>query len=301
MLTGSVVWRWIAAVVCALALGLAHWLHLDDRARLWFKQHTTPEAERAAYVWLPDYRAVIQALPIEGLEQDETSGLTYNEQTGTLFTVTGHTPQLVELSRQGKVLRRIELKGFSDPEAVEVMAQGRMAIIDERKRRLVSFSLEPDQHVLDAAHYPSLDLGFEQAGNKGFEALAWDARSQRLVLGKERSPMGIFAVTLDQQHLPSGAPTLLSHAHLGVRDISSLSIDPRTGHALLLSDESRLLLELNRAGELVSFMSLGRGGAGLEQGIEQPEGIAVDEQGDIYIVAEPNLFYRFSKRGPEAE
>ena len=90
-----------------------------------------PLVDRLASVWLPGYRAVIQAKALNGLEEDETSGLTYNPATGTLFTVTGKNPLLVELSREGEVLRRIQLKGFSDPEAVEMMDNGRMAIVDE--------------------------------------------------------------------------------------------------------------------------------------------------------------------------
>ncbi len=34
-----------------------------------------------------------------------------------------------------------------------------------------------------------------------------------------------------------------------MRDLSSLAIDPRSGHLLLLSDESRLLLELDLDGQ----------------------------------------------------
>ena len=121
---------------------------------------------------------------MSGLEQDETSGLTYNPVTGTLFTVTGKNPLLVELSREGEVLRRIQLKGLADPEAVEVMEDGRMAIVDERRRQLTTFTLHDGDLELDAADYPGFDLGFADAGNKGFEALAWDARSRILMLGK---------------------------------------------------------------------------------------------------------------------
>ncbi len=77
--------------------------------------------------------------------------------------------------------------------------------------------------------------------------------------------------------------------------MSSLAIDPRTGHMLVLSDESRLLVELDENGETVSYISLVRGFNGLKKSINQAEGVAIDEHGTIYLVSEPNLFYVFKK------
>ena len=68
----------------------------------------------------------------------------------------------------------------------------------------------------------------------------------------------------------------------------------------MLSDESRLLLEVDEQGEPVSFISLSRGMNGLRGGIEQAEGVTMDTAGNIYIVSEPNLFYVLRKE-PVAE
>lgn len=78
-----------------------------------------------------------------------------------------------------------------------------------------------------------------------------------------------------------------------MRDISGLDLDSRTGHLLVLSDESRMLLELDSRGEPFSFMSFMAGFNGLSQSIGQAEGVAMDGHGKIYVVGEPNLFYRF--------
>ena len=81
-----------------------------------------------------------------------------------------------------------------------------------------------------------------------------------------------------------------------MRDISSVTIDPRTGHTLMLSDESRLLVELDLQGRPRSFIRLLGGLNGLIDGIDQAEGVAMDERGNIYVVGEPNRFYVFSRR-----
>ncbi|MOA68884.1 hypothetical protein D3C78_1967350 [compost metagenome] len=56
-----------------------------------------------------------------------------------------------------------------------------------------------------------------------------------------------------------------------------------------------MLLELDEKGEQVSFMTLLGGFNGLSKRIPRAEGVAMDEHGTLYIVSEPDLFYRFKK------
>src|SRR5690606_1449679 len=53
-----------------------------------------------------------------------------------------------------------------------------------------------------------------------------------------------------------GVLEALPRQPLVVRDISSLAFDPVSGHTLMLSDESRLLVELDLQGKPRSFMAL---------------------------------------------
>ncbi len=70
--------------------GTGQLLHWDDRGLFWLQQQRQyPGQQRAAAIWLPGYHAVIHGKPLQGLEEDETCGLTYSPATGTLFTVTG--------------------------------------------------------------------------------------------------------------------------------------------------------------------------------------------------------------------
>ncbi|GLZ85184.1 hypothetical protein Pres01_12350 [Metapseudomonas resinovorans] len=281
--------------IAAGATALTRYMHWDDRALVWVGEQQASQEQRAASIWLPGYKAVLQGKPLAGLENDETSDLAYNPVTGTLFTVTGKSPTLVELSREGEVLRKIPLKGFSNPEGVAVLEGGHVAVTDERRRTLSIFELDPETRELSADATNEFDLGFPDSGNKGFEGIAWDPLNGQLILGKERGPVALFSLGSDGNETLGEALRPLPSYGLGMRNLSALSIDPRTGHLLVLSAQSNLLLELNEQGEPVSFISLLGGMNGLDSRIPRAEGVAMDESGDIYVVSEPNLFYVFRK------
>nr|WP_240915792.1 SdiA-regulated domain-containing protein [Pseudomonas otitidis] len=282
-----------------LGAAALHYLHLDDRAQLWLSERSLSKGEQAASIWLPGYRAVIQGKPLAGLENDEASDLAYNPVTRTLFTVTGKTPMLVEISREGEVLRRIPLNGFANLEGVAVLEKGNVAVTDERRRTLSIFTLDSLTRELDVREADEFDLGFADSGNKGFEGIAWDPAQGRLLLGKEREPTAMFSLTSDGSRSLAGELQPLPSYGLGMRNLSALSVDPRTGHVLALSAQSNLLLELDESGEPVSFISLLGGFNGLESRIPRAEGVAMDEAGDIYMVSEPNLFYVFRRGAPQ--
>ncbi len=279
----------------AMAVLVGWMLHWDDQLKLYWHEQYVDSQERAASIWLPDYELALETT-LFGLEDDETSGLTWNAATGTLFTVTGQNPQLVEFSPGGVVLRRITLTGFSDPEAVEALDDGRLGIVDERRRLVAVFRLAPGVESLDLDDLATYDLGFDDAGNKGFEGLAWNPHTKRMLLAKERDPQGLFELPFPGEDGAAGILEAWPEQPLLVRDISSVTIDPRTGHTVMLSDESRLLVELDQRGRPLSFIRLLGGLNGLVEGIDQAEGVAMDEHGDIYVVAEPNLLYVFRRK-----
>jgi len=293
-------WRLIVNAVLLLVLAgvlvAGHLLHWDDQLRLYWREQSVDAEQRAASIWLPDYELALETT-LAGLEEDETSGLTWSPLSGTLWTVTGQNPQLVEFTPTGLVLRRIRLNGFSDPEAVEALGDGRLAVVDERRRLVAVVSPEPGMESIDLDDLAVHDLGFAEAGNKGFEGLAWNPRTQRLLLAKERDPQGLFELPFPGEDGAVGVLEALPKQPLLVRDISSVAIDPQSGHTLMLSDESRLLVELDQQGEPLSFMALFGGLNGLIHGIDQAEGVAMDAQGNIYVVGEPNRFYVFKRKG----
>lgn len=260
--------------------------------------HNTAEWQERS-LWLADYRVAVEGRVIEGLS-DDISALTFDPDRRTLFTVTNQNAELIELSLTGTVLRRIPLHGFGDPEAVEYIRRDTYVISDERQQRLFKVRLTEGTQRLDAADSEQFALGIGRNGNKGFEGLAYDPDGKRLFVAKERDPLRIYEIHGFPRE--PGTPMAVevidrpSRDHrLFVRDLSSLQYDRRTGHLLALSDESRLVVEIDTGGHPVSTLSLRRGRHGLKHDVPQAEGVAMDDAGNLYVVSEPNLFYVFRK------
>ncbi|MBD9441584.1 MULTISPECIES: SdiA-regulated domain-containing protein [Pseudomonas] len=287
-------YSWLLLAVAA-AYGLAFAMHWDDRGILWVLERFESPAERQESIWLPDYRVVIDAKPLPGMEKDEASDLAYNPQTKTLFAVMGKNPFLAELTLQGEVLRKMPLVGWSNPEAVTVMGNGLLAIVDEREHLLTIVKVDADTRELNIANFPKYDLGPSEDQNKAFEAVVWDAHKQQMLLGEER-PAALFTWKSSDGQTLTGDKQKLASDELDIRNLSALAIDPRTRHTLALSADSHLLLELDEKGEQVSFMTLLGGFNGLKKTIPRAEGVTMDEAGTLYMVSEPNLFYRFEKQ-----
>ncbi|MFB4392826.1 MULTISPECIES: SdiA-regulated domain-containing protein [unclassified Pseudomonas] len=279
-----------------LVLGVAgQQFRLFERG--WFNLKTWWQPSEQS-IGLDRYQVVVEAQPIEGLD-DDLSALTYDPDRKTLFSVTNARSELIELSLDGRILRRVPLTGFGDPEAVEYIGPNSYVITDERQQRLIRVHLDDDTLFLDANDAEQLTLGIGLNGNKGFEGLAYDSKGNRLFVAKERDPMMIYEVhgfPHQNPEQPYAVHVVQDHkrdARLFVRDLSSLQFDERSGHLLALSDESRLVVELDVKGKPLNTLSLRKGFQGLKQSVPQAEGIAMDDAGTIYLVSEPNLFYVF--------
>lgn len=249
-------------------------------------------------LWLNDYQVSIEALAIPGV--DNVSALTYDPDRNTLFSVTNKRPHLLELSLDGRVLRKIPLIGFHDTEAIEYISRGRYVISDERRQRLHLVHVDDDTFEIDAASSQYLSLGFGKNGNLGFEGLAWDHREGRLFVAREK-PVHILEI----RGFPDSTPTANAvieiqdnpqrDRSLFVKDVSSLHYDHLSGHLFSLSDESRMVVEMDIHGRPISTLTLRRGKHGLNRSVPQAEGMTIDYDGNVYIVSEPNLFYVFKK------
>jgi len=289
----------ILILIALVAVGVvAQQLRLFERAWFNWQSWRNPAGEHS--IGLGNYQVALEAQAIDGLN-DDVSALTFDPVRNSLFTVTNKNAELVELSLDGRILRRIALVGFGDAEAVEYISDNTYVISDERQQRLIKVHVDDHTKFLDAADAEQMTLGVHLGGNKGFEGLAYDSVGKRLFVAKERDPMLIYEV----HGFPHFKPEKTYSVHvinnpkrdagLFVRDLSSLQYDERSGHLLALSDESFLVLELDIDGRPLSSLSLLKGRHGLKQRVPQAEGIAMDNDGTLYMVSEPNLFYVFKK------
>ena len=247
---------------------------------------------------LSRYQVDIDALPLQGVH-DDLSALTYNQERDSLFGLINGTPLLLEISLEGDVLRRVRIEGAEDMEGLSHIGGNRYVIAEERRQRLLIIDLPDDVQTLDVSKAPRLTIAIDETGNKAFEGLSWDEKNQQLLVVRERDPLRVLIVEgfvngkSPSSNIHISEKSMFEESELFLSDLSSLTTDTVSGHLLLLSDESRMVVEYNSQGRPLSMLGLRRGFHGLSRTVPQAEGLAIDSQRRIYVVSEPNLFYRF--------
>lgn len=291
----------IALAMSLCLAGLALYFRVPVVAYHGLRMAMSDPADRAGAIWLPDYAVEFDARPIDGVEGN-LSALTFNRNTGTLFAVINRPAAVIELDQDGRLLRHIPLDGLGDPEGITHIEDNLFALSDERAQHIVLARIDPGTTRIDTRGAPRLSIALDLRSNLGFEGLSWDETQQRLLVVKEKSPLRVLEIRGLLQ--PPGAVLDLSIDEWKpsrklqplLRDLSSLTLHDASGHLLLLSHESKMVVEYDADGSLVSLMSLWRGWHGLHRSVPQAEGIALDDQNRLYVVSEPNLFYRFSRQ-----
>lgn len=294
-------WKWALLLLTLALMYQVAARHLDNRLYFWLKTswHETEWQDRS--LWLPEYQVRIDALPVAGVSQN-LSGFTYDETRDQLWAVINGPEELLALSKDGELLARYPLNGFSDVEGVTYLGDNLLLLAEERDQALVVVEIPAQAGPLFREDYRALTLGIDLGGNQGFEGVGYDRARDRLFVVKEHSPRKLYEIrglkasvqgnfnlqVIDRQ-------TWIDHKVFAT-DFSSVHYDEQTGHLALLSDESQVMIELDaQDGKLISFRSLFSGFAGLQQSVPQGEGLTLDDQGNLYLVSEPNLFYRFER------
>jgi uncharacterized protein YjiK len=269
-------------------------------ASLYAENHNSSQSATPG-LRLNQYTLTGTPIPLSGIA-DNASGLTFNTDTGTLFAIINNPEQLVELNTSGKVLRTITLEGFEDTEGLAYMGNQQFAIIEERKRAIILVSIQTDTQTIELKKQRSLSLPPPNSNfnNNGFEGLTIDIKTGRLFIVNEKRPRQLIQIDGFASNKPNISVSNLldlENKPMGNRDFSGIYYDQQFNRLILLSDESRQLVEVGMDGLVSSRLKLQTGYAGLTNSIPQAEGVTLDNDGTLYVLSEPNLLYKFHFSG----
>ena len=234
------------------------------------------------------YQRALGPIPILGRYAKNLSGLTFSSETRTLFVVVDKPPMILELSLDGKLKRSIHLRGFSDPEGIVHVSGETFYVVEEGRRKLCQVRLGKTTKSVNYYDCRKFIIDSKPAGNLGLEGVAYDPRGNRFFIIKEKSPLKIYLATVPEKGHGKAEvqePWSLEETP-DLKDVSGLHYDPASKNLLVLSHESRCVVEFTADGT-----ELGR----LRFDIPKAEGITMDHEGNLYICAEPNELYIFKK------
>lgn len=226
----------------------------------------------------------------------ESSAITWNWDSGTLFVVGDEGDYITELSTTGTVLGSMRLTGFDDTEALTYVGGGRFVIGEERIQQVYELTYQAGG-TASRASLSSVSLG-GNVGNSGLEGISYDRASGGFVTVKEKSPQAVRAGSID---FATGTHTMtdLFTPALGVRDLSDVqTLSSFAGRSyadnlLIFSQESQRLLEVTRSGQVLSSFDFT-----FISGIA--EGVTIASDGTIFITDEsPNVYVLTAAPVPE--
>ncbi len=220
----------------------------------------------------------------------EASAVTWNWDSNSLFVVGDEGNALVEVSLTGAQLSVMLLSGFEDTEGLTYIGNGQFIVIEERIQSAYLVNYTPGG-ALQRSNASWVSVYPQNAGNSGLEGISYDRVSGNFVLVKENNPQAVYEASLTFATGAAGGTAtvgqLFDPTGLGVSDLSDVQllsgvVTPGFEDAdnlLIFSQESSVLLEVDRAGSVLSMFSLA-------DRTRNAEGVTIDADGTIYIVDE---------------
>lgn len=239
----------------------------------------------------------------------EVSGITYNWDTDTLFVIGDGGNSIVQVSKTGALIDTMTLPPgsgpqgteFYDTEGIAYVGGGQFVLTEERYRQAVRFTYVGGGTLTRAASQ-TVKLA-TTIGNVGLEGITRDAATGTYIGVKESGPLGIFETGIDwaagtatngsaSTENPADLfdPTLtglLDHSDVfALNNVSTLS-GADLANLLVISQESGRIVELSRAGNILSSLTLRKdAGNPLSIPAQTCEGVALDNDGKLYVTCE---------------
>jgi len=226
----------------------------------------------------------------------EASAVTYARDRGSLFFVGDEGLGVVEISRTGVTLGSMRFSNWpsassnNDAEGLTYLGNGLLVVAEERLQDALLFSYSAGGSV-NLALAPYASIG-PTVGNVGLEGISHDPRNGSFVSVKQDNPQSLQSGFLSFSTgggSSTMAPLFDADSTLGLASLSDVQVlspvialagTAAADNLLVLSLDSRRLVEINRQGLVLSSLNL----AGFTS--QAIEGVTVDENGIIYLVAE---------------
>ncbi|MCP5264245.1 MAG: SdiA-regulated domain-containing protein [Rhodoferax sp.] len=233
----------------------------------------------------------------------EASAVTFARDRGSLFFVGDEGMGIVEISLTGATLGSMAFNWAgtgstnNDAEGLAYMGGGQFVLVDERPQRAYRFAYQ-DGGTVALGSTPYATISNYSPSNIGIEGISFDARDGSFVTVKQdadgnpaRGPQEVRAGQLSfaQGGGSTSIPVLFDASLLGLASLSDVqalsAVDRFLGttvadNLLILSLDSRLLVEATRTGQVVGSLDI----SGITN--QAIEGVTIDNLGNIYLVAE---------------
>lgn len=259
--------RLLKRVIVVVLLGVILFMVRDDIRYVY--QLILKYGDKPSALALSSYKAVIQQKPVAGVKSN-LSGLTYSAEDKMLFAVINNPPELVWLTTEGQLVGRMPLQGIHDPESIAWSGGNQFQIGSEKDGAVYKTQVDIQRGTMQIISMVKLE-GYDKAKNKGLEGTAWDAKNERLYAAKERKPIMIKEVEMSKNGITRALPSAITAS---VSDVSGLEYHAPTDSLLVLSDESKMILEVSSEWRVRDRLFLTAEWSGLRDDIPQPEGIA---------------------------
>lgn len=248
------------------------------------------------------------SVPEGNLLAQEASAVTYNKDTDTLFVVGDGGRTITQVTKTGQLIDSMVLASgssaqgtyFYDPEGLTYIGNNQFVMVEERDRRANLITYTPGTTLASSA---TVTLG-TFAGNSGIEGLTYDPASGGYIFVKENSPKGIFQSTLNFANgtASNGSASTSNSVNLfdpnllpvsdfadvfALSNITNLQGTAAYNNLLVLSQESGVILEVDRSGNVLSSLTIQADpGSLLSVANQQHEGLTMDLSGNLYVVNE---------------
>ncbi len=232
---------------------------------------------------------------LAGPNQNNFSGCCIASSNQELFVILNSPEYIQVYDLNGNYKRAISLTGVDDTEGICMRdsVSNKIAIVEEGNGHIVIVTIATNTTTVDVSAGELLDLGLVNMFNDGLEGVTWDPSRNRFYANEEYDNMTIYSVSGTVGSVATevmiDAETLFPSV---CSDLSDLYYDQYLDHLFVLSDESNCVIECEINGTIIGVLPVLGG---------QPEGITITGDGNnMYIISEPNEYFRYSLAKPSA-